>query len=285
MTSDLAPNKKKQYTLYGVACIFIFMIAITQGMYDDVAPPFTTKFQAVRRTLLPAKILPYINFGFTNMLADYYWIQAVQDYVLWDSKDLFYLNYFYNINTLDPKFEYPYLFSVLAIPRRKDIEMLDRVAVIAEKGIEEIPTSWKIPFYLGTEYYLYTKSFDRAEKYIKIAVSKKDAPPGAYTTYAAYLAKKINGQKTSQQLIKVIYENTDNEVIKKIASLGLQESTITLMLEKGVIAYKAQYKRYPKSVDELQALNLVSIPPEFFDIFTIGINQRDGTVVINQKDK
>jgi hypothetical protein len=262
------------------------VIVFLQKIHDDLSPPFSYKLEAVKRTLFPAAALPYVTFGFDNVIADSYWILAVQDYVQWNAKENSsidaYLNYFRNISTLDPKFEYPYQFSILAVPVRDDTSKLtlDKLSIIADKGIEAIPTSWQIPFYLATQYFRLTKSTEDAEKYLKIAVEKKDAPTGAYLAYSSLVAKNSNGYKTSQALINVIYNNTDNETIKKIAAVGLQESIVSQMLEKGIAAYKAKYKKYPSTVQQLIDNKFISLPEFFFDIFTVQISERDGSFKI-----
>ena len=236
-------NQKYTNTVTGIiVCTFIGMIMFLQGMHDDLSPPFSFKLEAVRRTLLPSRILPYSTFGFGAVISDYYWIQAVQDYVQWDGKDISYLDYFKNITILDPKFEYPYLFAIWALPVKKDIVILDVVAEIVHRGIEALPDNWQIPYYLGTQYFLFTKTFDRAEKYIKLAVENKNAPPGAYLLYSSIISKNLKGYQASQELVTIIYNTTDDETLKKIAGVGLQENILSQMLEKGILAYKTTYK-------------------------------------------
>jgi len=217
----------------------------------------------------------------------------VQDFTAWDGKNKFYLNYFRNISALDPTFEYPYLFSIVIVPTNKDVDTLNDIASIAERGIAAIPTSWKIPFYLGTQYFLFTQNYDPAESYLAIAASKKDAPDGVYLVYSTYVAKKAPKRirspedfETAQNLVKVIYNNTDNETIKKMASKGLQENFINQMLQKGITAYKERYKKYPSGVEDMLAVNFISFPQEFLDAFTIEISQIDGSFgVVERREK
>ncbi len=153
---------KRSSLLYPITttllCITLVLLVISfQANHDKRSKPFTTKLQAKSRDLLPAKYLPYVTFGFNNFITNSYWIRAVQDFTVWDGKNPYYLNYFRNISTLDPTFEYPYLFSIVIVPQNKDVDTLDAVAEIANKGMETVKTSWKIPFYLGTQYFLFTK--------------------------------------------------------------------------------------------------------------------------------
>jgi hypothetical protein len=269
-----------------VIVLLIGLVATFQKIHDDLSPPFTTKLALAKRNLLPPTILPYITFGFTNIITDLYWIRAIQDFVAWNGKEGFYIGYFRNIATLDPRFEYPYLFSILTIPLNKDVETLSSVAEIADKGIQAIPTSWKIPFYLGTQYFLFTKKLDPAQKYLALAASKDDAPSGASLVYASLIVNKgtkKNTYTTSHDLVSVIYNNTDNEMIKQLAGKGIEENVITQALEKGILAYKVQYKRYPTTINELLETHLVSLPQELLENFVIEINKSNGSFRILQK--
>lgn len=275
---------------YTIIIMLILLAAVFQGEYDRHSPPFTTKLTTAKRSLLPAKILPYISFGFTNIIADVYWLRAIQDFVAWNGNESYFIDYFRNVTTLDPRFEYPYLFAILAVPQNRDLKTLDEIATFSDAGIKKMPTSWKIPFYLGTQYFLFTRKYERAEHYLSIAARVKGAPDGVYLTYSTYVArnaalpiKSEDDVRAAQALIKVIYNNSDNETIKKLAGQGLQEEFLSQLLSKGIVAYKVRYKKYPTSVAELEASNFVVLPPSFKELFTVVINKKDGSFKIIAK--
>lgn len=283
-------------TLTLLVCVsFLFILSILQKKHDDASPPFSTIIKLVHRDLLPAKILPHIDFGFTKVLADFYWLRSIQDFVAWDGKDDYFLNYFKNISALDPTFEYPYLFSILVIPQMHgiaslekkalpgDLLTLDKIAPIAARGIESIPTSWKIPYYLGTQYYLYTKTYVEAEKYLKIAAGVKGAPDGVYLNYASFVTNNIKGYRASHELIKVIRDNTDSDIFKKITGEGMLASSIGQMLEKGILAYKTKFKKYPKTVEDLLAQRYILLPEGFLNDYAVIINQYNGSFEVKER--
>jgi hypothetical protein len=269
----------------GALCVALLCLIISfQVKHDSLSLPFNTRVKAETRNLLPARFLPYVTFGFTNLITDSYWIRAVQDFTVWDGKDPYYLTYFKNISTLDPTFEYPYLFSILIVPQNKDILTLNRIAEFADDGIRAIPTSWQIPFYLGTQYYLFTKRYDPAEKYLSIAAKVPGAPDGVFLIYSTFVGrnnplhiKSESDFALAKELLKVIYNNTDNETIKEMSGKGIEEKFISQMLEKGIIAYKEKYKRYPKTVDEMMAVSFISLPVAFLNAFTVEISGKDGS--------
>ncbi len=266
------------------------LVVVFQINHDSRSRPFTTRVSAETRNLLPARFLPYITFGFTNFITDMYWIRAVQDFIVWDGKDPYYLNYFKNISSLDPMFEYPYLFSILIVPQNKDVETLGKVAEIADRGIIAIPSSWKIPFYLGTQYYLFTKKYDPAEKYLSTAAKVPGAPEGVFLVYSTIVGRNsprpIRADEDfviAKTLLKVIYNTTDSETVKKIVAKNYKERAISQMLEKGIIAYKEKYKRYPTTAEEMLRANFISLPTGFIEAFNVKISQKDGSFRIVEK--
>jgi hypothetical protein len=273
----------RRHTTTFVVILFLAVAAINQAAYDKVAPPFKTKLATARRDLLPATLLPYTHFGFNVFLADMYWIRTIQDYVAWDNKDSFFLEYIRNISTLDPRFEHPYLFAIWTIPANKDVKRLGDVADISEKGMNTIPTSWRIPYYLGTQYYLFTKTYDKAKKYLKIAAEKKDAPPGVYLNYSSFVINEVKGYKASYDLVKVIYDTTKDETLKKVLQSGLEQEIVITMLERGIVAYKTTHGRYPTALEDLQKDSLVSFPETFLAKFTVSINRSTGSFKIEEK--
>ncbi len=264
-------------------CFFLIMVMGLQKVHDLLLPPFTTKTQFERRILLPPEILPYVTFGFTNVLADYYWVRSIQDFITWDGKDLYYLGYLRNISALDSNFEYPYLFNILAVPKPKDVPMLDSIAMISKPQLQESSPSWKIPFYLGTQYYFFTKKEEPAKRYLYLATTKEDSPPGVFLVYSSITEKVINSYKVSRDLVRVISNTTDNETLKKLAERGLANDTTVQILKKGILAYHAKYKKFPKTVDELIEKNFVTLPQGLLDDFTITINPKNGSFRIRAK--
>ncbi|MEN9881460.1 MAG: hypothetical protein RLZZ308_643, partial [Candidatus Parcubacteria bacterium] len=188
-----------------------------------------------------------------------------------------------NISTLDPRFEYPYLFAIFTIPQNKNIETLHKIARIADLGITEIPTSWKIPFYLGTQYFLFTKDYKEAERYLEIASKKEDAPQAVYLMYTNFVVNNIKGHRASRELLRTIYDTTDSSTIKKIVEKGLQEDILNQMMDSAILAYKVKYGEYPSSLNNLITNRFISLPNDFTDFFTVTINSRTGSYKIQEK--
>lgn len=277
-------EKITTYIGYILFVLFISVIALSQYAYDQSAPPYSTKIKTVERDLLPEKMLSYSHFGFSTFLADVYWIRVIQDFVAWDGEDLFFLNYFKNISALDPRFEHPYLFAIWTIPvEKKTVERLDRVAEVVKRGMEKIPTSWQIPYALGTQYFLATKTYEKAKEYLKIAAENKNAPPGVFLNYSSFVINEVKGFRASYDLVKVIYDTTTDETLKKILAIGLEKEVINTMLERGILAYKTTEGVYPSDLKQLIEKNYVSLPTAFLEKFSVALNLRTGSFKIEEK--
>ena len=147
-----------------------------QLRYDAVLMEHFNLREPMHRFIMPAPVVRYFAFGFENILADYYWVSAIQDLNKWDRRDTYYPEYFRIIATLDPKFEYPYTFAALTIPSKKNPESLTWLADISERGMVALPSSWQIPFYTGLEFHTVGRLYERAAYYLGIASAIESSP-------------------------------------------------------------------------------------------------------------
>jgi hypothetical protein len=286
----------KIFTTYKHAIPVVFIITallsiavIVQLKYDKIMHPqiiFTTE----TRYILPATIVKNFSFGFKNVLADLYWVKAIQDFSIWDGKDSFYLQEYENIATLDPRFSYSYILGILTFTSKSvtdksiDPSLLESIEPIIQVGIKNIPDNWEIPFYLGTGFQL-IKNPERALHYLKIAASQPSAPTRVSEAYKSYLKNTITGEAASRLFIKTIYETTESETTKKILEEGVMVNDLTDILTTVVNNYKTKYGFFPASIDEL--INHKMIKPgsgsEIQKRFNIRINQQTGEVKITAK--
>lgn len=276
-------EKLKPFITSGLLLLLITLLVGIQIKYDAVNTPFTHKFEAIERTLLPAQIVKNFNFGFSNVIADMYWIRAVQDLVHWNETDSYYVDYFENISTLDPKFEYPYLVGIFVVPTSKSPSFLERISVIADRGIEALPENWQIPFYLSTKYKSITKEYERADHYLSIAVANENAPEVVRTVYNAFKVNQANDRKQVSEMIKVIYNTTEDTTIKKLAAKGIIVNDVTDAVEKAIARFKIKYKAYPQNLAELEQTKLIGLSPEIKNLFDIEI-RKDGSFRLIEKE-
>jgi hypothetical protein len=112
--------------------------------------------------------------GFQQLMADWYWVQALQ-YFTDTAQEL---NRFRNLGDfldvvigVDPDFEYAYKFAGVSIPfdtGRFRFANTDRAIDFLERGVQRFPNNWELHFYLG--FYL---------------LNFRDNPSGAAEQFAA----------------------------------------------------------------------------------------------------
>jgi hypothetical protein len=129
-----------------------------------------------------AQAVRALTLGFRSLLADYYWLKAIQIFGLkerTDEHDRALYHTLEAITDLDPKFAYPYRFAGTSLPRRGADGKWRNVAGtlrLLEKGIEHRPDVWHIPFYLGYTYSWFYRDYVKAAEALKLAALAPGRP-------------------------------------------------------------------------------------------------------------
>ena len=255
---------------------FLFGAYLAQVRYDAVWQEHFELLAPVHRYILPAPVVKYLSFGFRNILADYYWVTAVQDLNKWDRKDFYFPEEFRIISALDPKFEYPYIFAALTIPTKTNPESLKWVSLIAEEGMKALPNSWQIPFYVGLEYQTVGKSYEQAVHYLAIAAAKPGSPEITREAYGMFMLHTSTDYERSRALFNTIYQTTDNEETKIIAKFRLTLLDLLEAVDQASLRYKAKYHSFPNSLDQLTKLGFITVPTELVKRFPVMIDEQTG---------
>lgn len=286
MMKFLTITKKSSFILI-VCLVLLFAGAITQTRYDKIMHPhfmFTTE----TKYILPSSVITHASFGFKNILADLYWVKAIQDFSTWDGKDPFYAQEYKNIATLDPFFSYPYLLGILTFTSRATTDKnaasstLNQIEPVIAIGMKTLPKNWEIPFYMGTGYQL-NKMPEKALYYLKIAAEKELAPERVKSVYTSYLKRTLTGDNAAKEFIKTIYETTESETTKKILEDGIATENLTQVIQMIAASYKNKFGVYPRSVDDLMAAKMILHGDALQARFTIKISRTTGKVEVTAK--
>lgn len=277
--------KRYKYTILGIFFgVFLFAcVAVLQTKYDKIVHPRLVINVKVTKRIMPANVVKNFSFGFRNVLADYYWINIIQDLPGWDRTDDFYIDEFRNLVTLDPKFSYPYLFGILTISIKTDPKSVEKVEPIANVGINALPYNWEIPFYLATTFNL-VKNYEKALEYVEIAVTRPIIPESVAHAYKSFSKKVITGDNATRSFVQTIYDTTESQTTKKIIREGMVIGDLTQSIKKVVDDFKNIYGRYPNSLDELVEKNMIQILPALKSEFNVLIDKNTGDVEITPKN-
>lgn len=268
-------------TLFG-SLLLLLGTVLLQVRFDAIAMEHFNARAPLHRFTMPAPAVHHLAFGFENVIADYNWVNAIQDINKWDHRDAFYPEYFRIISTLDPRFEYPYTFAILTIPSKRNTDSLRWTRDIAELGMKAFPENWEIPFYVGVQYHVIQKSYDDAVRYLRIAKEKKSAPEMVGNTYGIYLMHTATDYQKSRAFFETIYTTSTNEETKRIAKERIALLDFIETVEQAALAYKTKFGFYPNSLETLATKGFISIPIQLTQKFPLQISEETGKVLLTR---
>lgn len=160
------------------------------------------------------------------------------------------------INNLDPKFSFPYAFTVLVLPNTKYPDRINETLRIGELGVAQAEPDWRIPFYLATTYHLELKDKVNAARYFDIAAQTPDAPYYIRRFSINYGIAQSDRERT-RQVWQFIHDHANEETTKERAKAYLARLDMFDYLDAAVKVYKQKYSAYPKTLDELVTKRIV----------------------------
>ncbi|MEW6379239.1 MAG: hypothetical protein AB1611_06495 [bacterium] len=161
------------------------------------------------------KYLKPLMLGFDQMAADILWLKVIiyfGDHYLTDKNYQWLYHILDLTTTLDPYFRLPYEFGGIILTLEKGD--IDQSNSLLRKGIQNHPDYWRLPFYLGFNYFFYLKDPKTAARYISRAASLPDHPP-YLPKLAASLYAYAGSKETAINFLDQIYQNTEDPWLKE----------------------------------------------------------------------
>jgi len=214
-----------------------------------------------------------LALGFDALLADVYWIRAVQYYggtKLSDAEgeksyDLLYP--LLDITTsLDPRFNIAYRFGAILLseaypngPGRPD----EAIALL-EKGMEAAPDRWEYPYDAGFVHYWWGRNYEEAGDWF-LQASRRPSAPEWLEPFAATILAQGNTRAAAREMFARLSESSEQEWIRDNARRSLQQldaiDVIEQRLQPVVNAYYDRTGGFPASWrDVVQAGLLPGVP-------------------------
>lgn len=163
-----------------------------------------------------AAALRPLLLGFHPLVADLYWLRTIQYFGEHLQTDRQYPHLYALVDFvtgLDPHFVDAYrLGGLFLVITRQFPEGIS----IYEKGIAANPGWWELPYDLGRLYFLELKDYEQALRWWLVADRLPDRPH-YLPRMIARLYAKTGALETALELWKVIYEESDNDWIRKRA--------------------------------------------------------------------
>lgn len=213
------------------------------------------------------KYLKFATFGYSSFIADLIYIWAIQYYSNYSIPDRYdNLDHIFSIIAeLDHRYLDPYeIGAMIAVYEAKDLNLAFK---ILDRGLEKNPDQWIFPLQAGHYAQMMTKDYELARKYYKKTMEMDGAPVIIRRLYAN-AAFKIMDYKTAWENWLEIYQTTEDERIKKIASNQLYQVKAAIdvkTIKEAIEKFKERFGRNPTEQAQLVKHGLLDSLPKDLD--------------------
>lgn len=248
--------------------IVLFSCVLFMGLKVTIDKIPRSKVPGASIIYIPSgKYLKYATFGYSSIMADLVYIWAIQyysDYTIAERYD--HLDHIFAIiSELDPRYLDPYeMGAIIAVYEAKDPYLAFKVL---DRGLEKNPYQWIFPYQAGHYAALTLKDYDLAREYYRKTLEIEGAPDIAKRLYADAAYKSTDYEAAWQNWLEV-YQTTDDERIKKIASNHLYQVKTSMdiaKLEDAIGRYKQKFGRPPKELSQLVRSGILDSVPKDLD--------------------
>ena len=215
-----------------IALVLLFAAVIALQMVQAEQPPLTVP-QGVSANLLyirSPEFLRRATLSFHTLVADIYWIRAVQHYggtklskdsnkqydVLYPLLDL--------TTSLDPYFDIVYKFGAVFLAEQypSGAGRPDQAIGLLQKGLRARPGKWELAQEVGFVYYWWLADYQNAALWFNRAADMPNAPDWLRPLAAVTLAQGGN-RATSRTLWTEIARNADADWLRVQATFRLKQ--------------------------------------------------------------
>ena len=229
----------------------------------------------------PQQFIKIFDLGLHSAAAAFFWVDGTMT-------ELPFLRYGFEkyskdlqlVNNLDPRFSFPYYWTVLLLPNTTYKNALSAAIEIGERGVREADTDWRVSFYLATLYHLYKNDKTNAAKNFDLAARDPGAP-FHIKRFSENYGIAPNVREQTKLVWQTISENTDDEFTRKRALAYVLRLNTFTFLEQAAKVYKQQYGKLPEKIDDLVSggiLRAIPLDPFGFEFYIYP----DGTVGIKK---
>ncbi len=208
------------------------------------------------------------TLGYEQVTADFLWIQAIQamgERKVTEEAGRWIAHALDVITTLDPQFVRVYEAGGIALTTL--VTMPEESNRLLEKGMRNNPDVWRLPFYLGFNYYFEMHDDQKAAE----SMARASRLPGAPDFLVGFAARLYASARTPQDAIDFLsqmYAQTADENVKIVLEQRLKEAVAERdlqLLEEAIGRYRERYRRAPARLEDLVGPGLLrELPREPF---------------------
>lgn len=250
------------------------MVAV--AMARASLPPLLAVDTAVRSLhyLPSADTARAASLGHTTLVADYYWMRAVQYFGSGWNHRLLYRDLYpliELISDLDPLFSYAVLFGAIALPQNLGRETWVNIAEstrLLERGVRLFPNDHRFPLFAAYNHTQYHKNYRRAAEYL-VACTKLPGCP----SYVPFLATRVmaTGGEAAAALAfaeDMAQAHAEDETFRRMIHERIKELHVERdlsALEQAIAEYRERHGALPASVNSLVTAGFIrQLPTEPF---------------------
>lgn len=217
------------------ALFLALLLALQAGIQHRFVSRFPERNMENLLYLPTGQGLKVVSMGFQSLLADVLWMKAIGyfgGHNLTDRNYPWLYHILDQVTDLDPLFRHPYIFGGVVLSVVAD--STEESVALLRKGMDYHPDDWRLPFYIGFNYFYYLKDPVRAAEYIQVAASLPARPQ--YLPYlAASLMTKVGRLEAAITFLETVAANATEDYVRDHIALkieALREGRIPDGLEK-----------------------------------------------------
>ena len=231
-----------------------------------------------------------LSLGFSDFLADLYWLRAVQYYgreklagAPASYADL--LPLLETAAELDPRFEMVYRYGAVFLSEAKPVGagLPEQGVAFLGKGADRNPTGWRMRQEQGLFTFFYLNNAVRGSEILSEAARIPGAPIWMQSLAAQILT---NGRELEASLAMwtLIYEQSEPGLLKDNAASQIKVARNRMLVrevQKQVRAYQARTGDFASTLDQLKAAGVISTARDEAGI-AFDFRASDGTVTLSK---
>jgi len=242
---------------------------------------------------LTGKQIRRLSPGFEDLMADLYWLRAVQYYGsqrIWGGGHYELLAPLIDVVTdLDPRLEIAYRYGSIFLSEKAPVGAGDPEAGVAilEKGVRNNPLNWRLRQDLGFLIFTFLDDAQRGAQ-VLLEAARLPGAPFWIESLAAQILYKGGDRDTSRRIWRGMYEQAEEGPMKynALAHLRYLDALDQAEALTGLArAYEQRTGRKPDSLDELRSAGLLRAAPVDPSGTPFAYDRETGTVSVDRKSE
>lgn len=217
--------------------------------------------------VIPSEFSRILSLGNAGILSDFLFLKVLTFYgehvmrhdVITDEGWKYLVDGLDVVTELDPFFLDPYVFAqgVLAWEKGKTKEAIR----LLNRGVEHRKEDWRLPFYVGFNYFYILGDYEKGADYLMIA-SRRPNSPSFLSTLAARVGYYSGKPQTAIVFLRAMISDTENPNIRARLELRVLALENAARLDSLVAKYAEKEGSLPESVNDLIAAGYIDKIPE-----------------------